>query len=246
MTIDRRSLIDMLKKGKVDKDFRDHLNNSKAEDDTSVKSAVQQTLSDTNTLIQGTSVEDGIEFALWNDIWNDYGVFGAKKSQLRNHFSGKNHSRGRILNIDFGINIGKEFSYAHMGVVLADFKGIVVVVPVTSYRNRIPKDYENAVVLARANEYPQFDHDSLLLIHQIRAFDKNRIITDTRQSIARTPLMEEVERKFLEIFAPYLNKLSQDRDQELALLREDNVRLQKQIEELTLGYIQAASTEEKL
>lgn len=197
-----------------------------------VRIELESTIKTSLSLLYKTNLKEVIEFILWNDIWNQYGIYGTDKFKNRNNSSINSYSRGRLLLIDFGNhNIGLEFSLEHMGVVIRDFDGLLEVVPITSDHGQIyNKHIENVIIRIKKDEYPQFNNDSILLIHQIQSIGKNRIVRDIGQSIAFTPLMELLEEKISKTYSPFkmkniseeINKLKKDikiKDEEIKCLQ---------------------------
>jgi len=212
---------------------------------------VRNTLADTRVLLESKSIDESIEFTLWNGFWNDYGIHGPRREQPRDLVCSKVQNRGRLLNINFGQhNIGREFSYAHIGIVIANFQRMVVVVPVTSSGGKqIPKELKDAIIPVKSSDYFQFHNDSWILTHQIRAIDKNRIKKDLGKSIAFTPLMKDIELRVEKLYAPYIAKLHRDEvvDLEGKIDQKDQqiLSLTKEIEHLKeLLQSQAATTKE--
>ncbi|OEF98949.1 hypothetical protein BHF71_10585 [Vulcanibacillus modesticaldus] len=212
-----------------------------------INNELDRTINNSNEILKNLPLLDIINFISWNDVWNKYGIYGSKKQEQRNNFSSKSYSRGRLLLIDYGHhNIGLEFSYEHIGVVLKDFGNLILVLPVTSDRGkRYPSKIENTIIRVKSEEYNQFDNDSILLLHQITSIGKNRIIKDLFQNISRTELFKKVEEKLIQIYSPYVNKLNKDKVKEFEKLiknQEDEIeKLRRQIRELQLQISEASS-----
>lgn len=200
-----------------------------------VRREVQNTLNDTLASIDAAVMMEGIEFALWNDIWNKYGYFGSKKNQVRNQDAGRTHGRGRLLSIDYGYHtIGSEMSQNHLGIVLYSFKHFVVVAPVTSDTGQtFPESDKDAIVRIKKTDYPQFNSDSVILLQQIRSFDKNRI-RSSGNTISGTTLMVEIETKLAELYSPYVSKQYKD---EIRDLRDRLTQAEKKVAELEAAAI---------
>jgi hypothetical protein len=197
------------------------LTNISIEASQNINIELDNTLKNSLEILQKISLKDTLEFSLWNDIWNQYGIYGNKKLEYRNNSASKSYSRGRILLIDFGHhNIGLEFSLEHMGVVLRDFDGLLEVVPITSDRGQTyTKIIENIIIRVKKDDYQQFKHDSILLVHQIHSIGRNRIVRDTGNSIAHSPLMELLEEKISRTYSPFaIKKLNN----EIARLKAEN------------------------
>ena len=191
-----------------------------------------RTLQDTKNILSDKEIGKVIEFVLSNNRWNEYGIYGSKQNQNRTALRGRKINRGRLIFIDFGHNIGKELSLPHLGIVIGNFPKTVVVVPVRSDRGQpIEEDFKDAVIKVKSVDYPQFDNDSELMIHQIRAVDKNRILSDTGKSIARTDLMRQIEEAVYKSFAKHLystnEKIKKERDALRLKLEQRDALLQE-------------------
>lgn len=196
-------------------------------------------LDDTSEVVDGLDTELLCKFSLWNGIMNNYGIYGAKREQARRFkrlingektdvtYYDKRFGRGKLLSIDFGLsNIGRELSYTHTGIVIADYVGTVVVIPITSKKEseltKLSPDIRKIIIPFDHEEYSVLEEDSYILINQMRAVSKNRI-TKIIGSIAGTKLMKEIESKLMEVHSPYINKLYNEKLEEQ----------QKKITELT-------------
>lgn len=198
-----------------------------------VEKELISTLNDTKALMNGKYLSESIPFILFNDLMNQYGVHGPKKDVDRTTLRSRKINRGRVVFVDFGINVGSELCFAHMAVVVANYAGIMQVVPISSYRGSIPQALQDSTVFIDANTYPDFQHDSLLLVHQMRTVDKNRIIKDMRFTIAGTPLMEELEEAVAKKVALNHNNQLQA---EIARLKEENEEKDRLLEKLLAWY----------
>lgn len=203
-----------------------------------VVSNISYSLDFTKSLIHTQTVERGIQFALWSDFWNKYGTYGKRRRTFRDkaYRPGKRIAKGTVLEVDLGhYNISPELSYGHYGIVVADHFDLVVVAPVTTDRRSLGKqrhlaNYKNAVIEVPVSQYPMFDHDSLVLIHQSRSVGKNRIYGKLG-SVAGTPLMQLIEEQYLERYSTteyhklkkeikQLTQQLQDKEKEIATLLE--------------------------
>lgn len=186
---------------------------------------------DTKGVVKNLNIEQAIKFTLWNGLLNQYGVFGGKREQNREFkitvngnkevrtYNDERFNRGKVLSIDFGVsNIGRELSFTHSGIVIADYVGVVVVVPITSQKefglNKLSPDIQQVIIPIYNKDYPQIQEDSYILMHQIRAVSKNRI-TKVVASLSKMPIMQEIEEKILDVHSPYINKVYKDRISEL-------------------------------
>ena len=205
-----------------------------------IEKQTETTLLDTKNLINTVTIEQAIKHILWNGIWNQYGIYGKNRDKpkiyktlkdgkkVEKSFYNERYSRGKLLSIDFGTsNIGRELSFTHAGIVLADYVGITVVVPITSQKeyglSKLSSDIQKVVIPIYKNEYPSIGDDSYILVHQIRAVSKNRI-TKVIMSFSKTDVMKQIEEKLLEIHTPYIKKIYTD---EIIRLKDEVSNLKK-------------------
>lgn len=169
-------------------------------------SKLSKSLLETENILHKQNIKNELEFILWNDLWNNYGIYGDKRDNSRNNSANSLFGKGRLLYLDYGQhNIGVEFSFSHMGIVLKDFKSLIVVVPVTSDKGQIYSDeIENSIIRVKKKDYKQFNENSIILIHQVQSLSKNRINRYLGQSINKTPLMAEIEEKLSAVCSPYV------------------------------------------
>ncbi|WP_016994788.1 type II toxin-antitoxin system PemK/MazF family toxin [Lysinibacillus boronitolerans] len=157
-----------------------------------------------------STIEEAIKSIFWHGTLKDYGTFGVKTLQTRNFYNKKTKTyydlnqtigRWKLLSIDFGVtNIGREFSLTHTGIVIADYSGMVVVLPITSQDSvdlsKVPNDIKKSFIPVSKVECQDLAKDSYVLIHQIRAVSKNRI---TKRGIIgkieNTSVQQKIEKK---------------------------------------------------
>ena len=206
-----------------------------------VERALSNTLQDTKNLLRNKAIGDVIEYTLSNHRWNEYGVYGPKQNENRTVLRGRKINRGRLIFIDFGHNIGKELSLPHLGIVVGNFPKTVVVIPVRSDRGQpIEEDFKDAVIKVKSVDYPQFDNDSELMIHQIRNIDKNRILSDTGKSVSGTILMQQIEEAIYKSYAKYIQSKNEAMKQEM-----DTLRIQLQHKDALLHELRSIIGEER-
>ncbi len=227
MKLNPRSVINVLKN--LDETDKENI----ASTNEIIVSELQNCLEDTNDLINNVGMEKAAKFILWNGILNEYGILGNKRELPRQFkhkvddkiccstYLDKHFSRGKLLSIDFGVSsIGRELSYTHTGIVLADYVGTVVVVPITSKKEyeltKLSPDIQKVVILIRHDEYNVIKEDSYVLMNQLRAVSKNRI-TEVIGSVAKTELMRDIEKMMIQIHSPYMNKIMNEKIDELEL-----------------------------
>lgn len=191
----------------------------KAKEVNEIVEEINKVSSNLNQQLKNLNADQAIKKILWEGILNQYGTYGTKSGKVK-EFSKKDKNgkdikynfnqkftKGKLLSIDFGTsNIDRELSLTHTGVVLADYTGMVIVVPITSqssieYSN-LSQDIQNDIIPIYTSDYPQIKNDSYVLMHQLRVVSKNRI---TKKgiigSLSNTDIMKKIEEKFMKIIA---------------------------------------------
>jgi mRNA-degrading endonuclease toxin of MazEF toxin-antitoxin module len=166
------------------------------------------TIRDTLDLFDNLSAEEAAQFILWHDLWLDFGTYGVKRRSERTPgFSFNRWDRGQIISVDFGLNIGKEFSFMHPAIVVTNFYDFVIVVPLTGDEGPIPKTYpkdiDGAMLRVKKTDprlidkttglQIQLNKDSIAMVPHVRCISKNRIRNNTGINIANTPFFEEIQ-----------------------------------------------------
>lgn len=164
--------------------------------DPTVQNALRQTLQGTESVMEHVSISKSVSYIIDKDFWNDYGIYGSLKHRTRKTICGRTYRSGDVIQIDFGhLNIGHEQSFMHMAIVIADYKGLLVVVPIQSDRNQnFSPDTARAVLKMPATDYSFLSHDSVLLIHQIKVVSKNRIYKVLGHTVAQTKIMDDLQK----------------------------------------------------
>ncbi|MBU9714442.1 type II toxin-antitoxin system PemK/MazF family toxin [Evansella tamaricis] len=214
--------------------------NSGSNDD--MKNQVNESVKMTKRWYLRKNIYQTSKLILWQGVLRDFGTFGLKPNSVRK-FSKKDKpnetfdfhqsfGRGKLLSVDFGAsNIDRELALTHTGIVIADYTGMVVVIPITSQDSleidTMSEDIKSSLIPVSCKEFNQFKNDSYVLVHQMRVISKNRI---TRQgvvgSIANTKLMDQIEDYLLKTHTPYMSKMLNEQIQSLTKQNE------KLIEEL--------------
>jgi len=210
-------------------------------------SETEKTLKDTLSATKNLNVEDITDFALWNHSWNEYGIYGAKKNTKRNTPASHPYRKGKVLMFDLGHHgIGNELAFPHMGIVLRDFKGLLVIVPVTSDRSQYYNDEtKEAIIRIKRAEHSFLSNDSIALVHQIRCVGRNRII-GIKGNVNNTPLMLEIERRVSQLYSPkFFSTTKEDIFDMVMKIKEKDLEienLKQTIETLRNQISQAAPT----
>ncbi len=87
--------------------------------------------------------------------------------------------RQHVYWVDFGKNVGTEFSGDHFAIVLQQFKTTALVVPVTSKKDHDPKwisDHKDFIVdIGKINGYPGDAKDCYACVYLIHSISKKRL-----------------------------------------------------------------------
>jgi uncharacterized protein YifN (PemK superfamily) len=103
-----------------------------------------------------------------------------KNQMIKNGFKKESVSRPRqeVFWIDFGVNIGSEFSFPHFGVVIKEFNKTAIVVPLSTQKEDDP-EYKNVgnliVPIGELEDLPADKKPCFALINQIKVISKSRI-----------------------------------------------------------------------
>ncbi len=226
---------------------------------TFVNQQLNTTINDSNDLLRQQLIKDTIPFILWNDTWNEYGVYGSKRNSPARKYSNYRYSRGRKIFVEFGCgNIGREISLPHPAFVVYNFPKTAVIVPTTSDDGSpFSKKIKKALIRC-PSDGQVFPKDSLINLHQITMISKNRILNDLNCSASQynlpdssvdeinknigkdlieygIDLKECIELKLAHLYAPDIFfKLFQYKE-EVEKLKNKNNQLQNTIEQLKNG-----------
>ena len=168
-------------------------------------SEVKNVFKDTENILRNKTIEEVCKYILWHGLLNMFGIFGLHKNDIRK-FQGKTYFdktfvKGDLLSVDFGTsNFGLEFSYTHTGIVIADFIGFVIIIPITSVTDgkseKWPEEIQKLCTVIHHDDYPIIENDSYVLYHQTRSVSKNRI-TKYIGTIKDTDLMTSIYTNFV-------------------------------------------------
>ena len=125
------------------------------------------------------------DFHKWSLVWVKFGNSKQKDSEPR-----------------YGLNLGTEFSYRHMAVVVSYKLGDshAIVVPLTTY-NQGDEYYKTNIIIKRA-KYPYLvSNDSTILVDKIRHIDKKLRIKKIEKSFIPHPLKREIQKAMIFLFS---------------------------------------------
>jgi hypothetical protein len=192
------------------------------------------------------TVEEAVKTIIWQSTLHSFGTYGINKDSPRETNKKDKHgkqykvtflkdaiSRGKVVSVDFGVsNIGNELSLLHLAVVISDYPGVSIVIPITSQTDdklsNIAPDIVKDFVPLLKSEHQFLENDSFLMPHQIRSISKNRI-TGIISSISGTASMRALERKLYTSQTKYIKK---ENEEEILSLNKRIDELQQQIHEL--------------
>jgi hypothetical protein len=107
----------------------------------------------------------------------------------------------------YGVNLGGEFSYRHMALVvwasknnLAHNQRKAIVVPVTTYKNG-DENYVGNVVVDHGAYGNLFEWKSTIKVEFIRHIDAGLRVKKIRRGIVAKPLKRRIQRAMLYLFA---------------------------------------------
>lgn len=98
------------------------------------------------------------------------------KNKLKNECVSR--PRQRVYWVEFGLNIGSEFSYSHFGVVVKEFNYTAIVVPISTEKDDDP-EYKHSgnlfVPIGELDDLPYDKKPCYALVNQIRTISKSRL-----------------------------------------------------------------------
>jgi mRNA-degrading endonuclease toxin of MazEF toxin-antitoxin module len=218
MKLDLKSLFKILEEKDIDSNL--------AYTNKVVLSELNKLLISTGNNIKQMTIEQAIKTILWQGVLNDFGIFSPQKESSRKFYKWQNGKRieqiyynreypkGSLLSIDFGTsNMGREFSLTHTSVVIDDFSGFVVVIPLTSQKDKqldnLPQEIKDVIIPVYKKDYPILENDSYILTHQIKSVSKNRI-TKEIGTFAKTEILNNIENIIYNRFSSYIKKCNDD------------------------------------
>jgi len=186
MSIDKKRLLELITQDKVLKynNKQRVLPNTSTSDDEFVSSQLNDTLGQSKNSISNYTLEKTIPFVLWNDSWNNYGVFGLKSNEKKQYWR---YSGGQIVHVDFGCgNIKTELSFPHPAIILYNFAQTAIVIPITTddKKTAFDDEIENVIIKVKSKEN-SIPNDSIINIHQLKAIHKERIINKLKYNVKK-------------------------------------------------------------
>jgi mRNA-degrading endonuclease toxin of MazEF toxin-antitoxin module len=208
-----------------------------------VLSELNKLLTLTGNNIKQMNIEQAIKTILWQGVLNEYGVFSPKKECPKKFYkkqNGKNveqifynrkYEKGALLSVDFGTsNIGREFSLTHTSVVIHDLPGFIIVIPLTSQKDKqldnLPKEIKEIIIPVYKKDYPVLENDSFILTHQIKSVSKNRI-TKEIGTFSKNKVLNTIEDMIYNRFSSYIKKCNDD---EINRLNNEILQLKNKVD----------------
>ncbi len=125
------------------------------------------------------------DFNKWSLVWVEFG--NSKQKEDEPHF---------------GLNLGTEFSYRHMAIVVGYKLGDphAIVVPLTTYKMNDER-YKTNVGISR-EKYPYLvKNNSTILVDKIRHIDKKMRVKKIERSFIPHPLKREIQKAMVFLFS---------------------------------------------
>lgn len=144
--------------------------------------------------------------------------------------------KGDVYQVEFGKNFIPEMSYEHRGLVIGVKGKLLYVLPIFSYQPSKHADVFHPVdnpdsksdlYLLKCGEYNFIHHDSVLKLNDLRTISVQRILYQQKNGY-----MDINSDEYKTIENLVLHKYFPEYAYELNLLREENIRLQTELEEL--------------
>lgn len=183
MPIDKDKLLQMSKddKERKTKGLIRPMKITATKDDNNVMTELINTLDDTKDNLSVNVVNKVIPFIFWNNIWNEYGVFGTNTAKA-NYWR---YTSGQMVYVDFGCgNIKTELSFPHPAILLYNFAQTAIVIPMTTDDKKTPFDAElEDVIIKVKGSKDSINNDSIINMHQPKAIHKERIINKINYNV---------------------------------------------------------------
>lgn len=154
---------------------------------------LNETLQETERLVQTFHLGASIPFLLWNDLLNKHTLNGPDYDTYPVQTRGGTplrFARGRKVLVNFGYGIDRELFQPHPAVVLADHQELMAVVPTTSDDGSVfHEDVKRAIIQVPSDlglasgAKPIFPKDTVINLHQIRVVSKSRVEKDLRCNV---------------------------------------------------------------
>ncbi len=113
----------------------------------------------------------------------------------------KKLTRGQVIKVDFGINIGSEICYTHFAIVLnkndSIYSDSITILPITSKyeKNRVNLGKLLHKVYPNSKKYNLTCYANLT---QIRTISKTRIFQDKKNYICSNDILDKIDKKIVE------------------------------------------------
>lgn len=125
------------------------------------------------------------EFHKWSLVWVEFGDI--KKEDA---------------NPTYGVNLGCEFSFRHMAIVVGYTTNDehAVVIPITSYKEHDEK-YKHNVIIEKSKYTYLVENDSTILVDKIRHIDKKLRVKKIVRSRIPNPLQRAIQKVMIKLFS---------------------------------------------
>lgn len=144
--------------------------------------------------------------------------------------------KGEVYQVEFGKNFIPEMSYEHRGLVIGVKDKLLYVLPIFSYQPSKHTDVfhpidnpdsKSDLYLLKHGEHDFINHDSVLKLNDLRTISVQRVLYQQKNGY-----MDINSDEYKTIESLVLRKYFPEFAYELDLLREENSRLQAEIEKL--------------
>ncbi|MCC3359374.1 type II toxin-antitoxin system PemK/MazF family toxin [Bacillus sp. REN16] len=142
---------------------------------TVTKPHLASVLNATTQLVEESKLKNGIPHLIFQDLWNEYSLFGPQYDSYDNGLPTRDYKRGEKVSIDFGVGLDRELAFPHPAIVLYNFERMIIVVPTTSDDGNVLGSDMNPAIIRCQGDGRIFLNDTLINLHHIRGISKNRV-----------------------------------------------------------------------
>ena len=124
----------------------------------------------------------------------NYYIHESKQSKENHDTEINKKPRGHVFWVEFGINIGSEFSEPHYAVVVKESKYTAIVVPLTSKKDKVPKWIQNddaIILIGKVEGFEDNETECYACISMIRFVSKRRLSSKVDGKFVKLKLLPE-------------------------------------------------------
>lgn len=204
----------------------------KAEDDPQLLIDFEAVLREVVPYLSQVEMEHAIRWMLgWIKYTQD-------KKGIKRKFANRqyNKDRGRLVFIELHGHFGKELTFPHLAVVLANGYNWILVAPIST--NAYNKPNEPLYIdLIPGNAYDTVQNTCGVMLNNLRVISKNRILDQFGK--IRSSKLDEIDKTIVEHFIPQTHKKIQElvadvdeKNQEIDRLNKDNIAKHTELQRL--------------